>query len=95
MEARVKPPYATSLAQMGGRQQGKTAAQLLEEDESFMAKHQIDALKYAMQGAMTQQVPKKPDIRTVSDAEMVMEMIRRGFAVMKLPEDGGPPEALR
>lgn len=29
------------------------------------------------------------------DHEMVMEMIRRGYAVMKLPKDGGPPEVLR
>lgn len=30
-----------------------------------------------------------------SDAEMVMDMIRRGYAVMKLPEGGGPPEVLK
>lgn len=30
-----------------------------------------------------------------SDAELVMEMIRRGYAAMKLPGDGGPPEVLR
>lgn len=35
------------------------------------------------------------DLVDYPDHEMVMEMIRRGYAVMKLPEDGGPPEALR
>lgn len=30
-----------------------------------------------------------------SDAELVMEMIKRGYATMKLPKDGGPPEVLR
>ncbi len=30
-----------------------------------------------------------------SDAELVMHMIERGYACMKLPKDGGPPEVLR
>jgi hypothetical protein len=47
----------------------------------------------------TLQAPPPPTIvakiGSHTDAEMVMEMIRRGYAVMKLPEDGGPPEVLR
>jgi hypothetical protein len=30
-----------------------------------------------------------------SDAELVMHMIERGYACMKVPADGGPPKALR
>lgn len=30
-----------------------------------------------------------------TDAELIMEMIRRGYAAMKLPEAGGPPEVLK
>lgn len=131
----VIPPFAHQ-AQIGGRQQGKTAAQVLEEamrdvgqerqfadafrhymereqaesrlhrhrqrhpeiskvwiDEAGkLDQHAIDALKYAMQPPP---VIVKQDVKEISDADMVMEMIRRGYAVMKLPADGGPPESLR
>lgn len=133
----VIPPFAHQ-AQVGGRQQGKTAAQVLadamragdpqelnyeslfgqfmerEQAESRLHRHrerhpeiskvwideagnlkqhQIDALKYAMQPPPP--VIVKQDVKEISDADMVMEMIRRGYAVMKLPADGGPPESLR
>lgn len=54
--------------------------------------HLRDALQY---GIDTRQVYVEPAIEKHSDAEMVMEMIRRGYAVMKLPADGGPPESMR
>ena len=125
METGVKPPYATSVAQMGGRQQGKTAAQVFAEalrsmresmtseqaesrlhryherypeignvwmDEAGrMNQHTIDVLQHAKR---TPVVAIK-QLADYHDAEMVMEMIRRGYAVMKLPADGGPPESLR
>lgn len=58
------------------------------------ASHITDAVKYG-------QIP--PDlIRTeskklsdYSDADLIMEMISRGYAAMKLPRDGGPPKVLR
>ena len=56
------------------------------------ADHLRDALQY---GIGTRQVSVEPAIEKHSDAEMVMEMIRRGYAVMKLPADGGPPESMR
>lgn len=40
-------------------------------------------------------VPIQPSLTTYKDAELVMDMIRRGYAVMKLPEGGGPPDVLR
>lgn len=49
---------------------------------------------------MTRHIPVKPIIAhkplaEISNADLVMEMLKRGFAVMKLPDDGGPPTALR
>lgn len=46
------------------------------------------------------QTPPKPmvvhkPLEDIDNATLVMEMIKRGFAVMKLPADGGPPTALR
>lgn len=59
--------------------------------------HIRDAIVYGV-GAKLQHVPPTVQVKHLSDytdAEMVMDMLRRGFAVMRLPEDGGPPEALR
>ena len=55
--------------------------------------HMIDALTYGI-GAKATYDPTPP-IQKHSDADMVMEMIRRGYACMKLPEGGGPPEVFR
>lgn len=48
-----------------------------------------------MSGSNRAATAKTPSIADFSNAEMVMDMLRRGYAVMKLPEDGGPPEVLR
>jgi len=34
-------------------------------------------------------------LHTLSDNTMIHEMLRRGFAVMPMPKDGGVPEVLR
>lgn len=43
----------------------------------------------------TTDAQNKPALNDFAAPELVMEMIRRGFAVMKLPENGEPPEALQ
>ena len=45
----------------------------------------------------SQRVPAKVHkaLDEYTDADLIMEMIRRGYAAMKLPESGGPPEALK
>lgn len=40
-------------------------------------------------------IPPMPDVKTFSNAELIHEMLERGFAVMKLPAAGGPPEVLK
>ena len=60
----------------------------------------LDSVWWDELAKMTQQVPVKPivahkPLSEISNADLVMEMLKRGFAVMKLPEDGGPPTALR
>lgn len=57
--------------------------------------HLLDALKYGIGASQTRVAPETPAIEKHTNAEMVMEMLRRGFAVMKLPDDGGPPEVFR
>lgn len=37
----------------------------------------------------------KDTIINIPDDVMIFEMVKRGFAVMKLPEAGGPPEVLK
>lgn len=54
--------------------------------------HMLDALKY---GASVQQLTRPKSLADYPDVEMVMDMLRRGYAVMKLPKDGGPPEVFR
>lgn len=59
--------------------------------------HMIDAMMYG-QGAQTLRAPPPPVVPTIEsfrDAELIMEMLKRGYACMKLPADGGPPEVLR
>lgn len=58
----------------------------------------VDATS-AMWGAMTRckafySDPTPRSLSTYSDAEMIMEMIGRGYAVMKTPQ-GGAPETLK
>ena len=40
-------------------------------------------------------LPDNKPLDEIDNATLVMEMIKRGFAVMKLPENGEPPEALK
>lgn len=40
-------------------------------------------------------VTREKTLTDFSDAEIIMEMIRRGYAAMKLPADGGVPEVLK
>lgn len=56
----------------------------------------VDAMKYGVSAA-SQTSYRRADktLADFGDAELVMEMIRRGYAAMKLPADGGPPEVLR
>lgn len=65
------------------------------EELAGVDQHILDALKYGFGASQTQVAPETPAIEKHTNAEMVMEMLRRGFAVMKLPEDGGPPEVFR
>lgn len=59
---------------------------------SEIDEHLRDAVLYG-RGALQARV--EPPLKKFSNAELVMEMLERGFAVMKLPADGGPPETLR
>ncbi len=54
--------------------------------------HIRDAILYG-RGARVQYSP--PTLEKFSNAELIHEMLERGFAVMKLPAAGGPPETLR
>lgn len=45
--------------------------------------------------ARVQQMPKNKPLIEISNADLVMEMLRRGFVVMKCPEPGVMPEALK
>lgn len=60
--------------------------------------HWADAMKYfndALQARISHKVPQiNPALDEYKDAELVMEMIRRGYAVLKCPEPGVPPETL-
>lgn len=62
------------------------------DEAGSIDQHMIDALKYGMGAKM--QVLEKP-LTEYHDVDMIMEMLRRGYAVMKLPADGKPPEVLR
>jgi hypothetical protein len=60
----------------------------------------VDAADEILQ-ALTQ-VKAQPRVKTseeklaeFSDTELIMEMLRRGYAVLKCPEPGQPPEALK
>lgn len=57
--------------------------------------HLADALAYQQAAARTYRVRTTKTVTDFSDAELIMELIRRGYAAMKLPSDGGPPEVLR
>jgi hypothetical protein len=64
----------------------------------------LDELKRKVHRDMMQQLPqprpivmKDPNrpLSEISNAELVMEMLKRGYACMKLPEDGSLPQALK
>lgn len=59
---------------------------------SEIDEHLRDAVLY---GTSTLQAKVEPPLKKFSNSELIMEMLERGFAVMKLPADGGPPETLR
>jgi hypothetical protein len=89
---RMIPPPDQELAAIQGQ-----AATMIGWDES--SKLTLERMKLIAE-RMNHSVAPKPIVQTkilsdYSNADLVMEMIRRGFAVMKLPEGGGPPEALR
>ncbi len=62
-------------------------------DDIDIDKHLAQAMQYG--SATISRAPVQASLTTYTDAEMVMDMIRRGYAVMKLPEGGGPPDMLR
>lgn len=53
----------------------------------------MDAMQHATASVAPTPLPRP--LGQYTNSELVMEMIRRGYAVMKLPKDGGPPETLR
>jgi len=55
--------------------------------------HMRDAMRYGQAAPRVHRAPTT--LQDFSDSEMVMDMIRRGYAVMKLPDDGGPPGVLK
>lgn len=67
----------------------------------------LDAIRYfndldlEQAKARLRRLPPSPPVVVVktladySDADLVMEMMRRGYAAMKLPADGSAPEVLR
>lgn len=57
--------------------------------------HLEDAVRYGLGAGRVQHRPAPTTLDTFKTPELVMEMLKRGFAVMKLPEGGGPPETLR
>jgi len=58
-------------------------------------KHLSDAAIYGLSAARIYRAPVEPPLKTFSNAQLIHEMLERGFAVMKLPSDGGPPESIR
>jgi hypothetical protein len=61
--------------------------------DELMSKHIRDALLYGQ--SATRKAKVEPTIDQHSDADMVMEMLRRGYAVIKMPADGSTPENLK
>lgn len=62
---------------------------------STLDEHARDALAYGLAASRLHRPRSEKTLADFSDADLVMEMIRRGYAAMKLPADGGPPETLR
>ena len=55
----------------------------------------VEAMLRQWRPTMTRRASEAPpSLATYSDAEMIMEMIGRGYAVMKTPQ-GGTPETLK
>lgn len=55
-----------------------------------------EELKRAMyQIPVPQMIITHKPLAELATVDLVMEMLKRGFAVMKLPEDGGIPEVLK
>lgn len=74
-------------------EQAPVEVQYVSFDEAgSIDQHMIDAMKY---GVGVQWVQGPPSIKTFSNTQLIHEMLERGFAVMKLPVDGGPPEVLK
>ena len=64
----------------------------LDELNDIQDKHLADALAFGQTASRIHRVEKT--VRDFSDAELIMEMIRRGYAAMKIPEGKDRPEAL-
>lgn len=58
------------------------------------ASHFHDTFVYG-QAASRLHRPVEEQLAKFGDADLIMEMLKRGYAAMKLPSDGGPPEVLR
>ncbi len=68
------------------------------DESGNLVQHQIDAMTYLADIQVQSRLHRTSTQKTLSDfsdADLVMEMIKRGYAAMKLPKDGGPPETLR
>ncbi len=59
-------------------------------------KHLADAMRYvqSQQAPPQVQIVEKP-ISDLKTADMIMELLGRGYAVIKMPEGGGVPDVLK
>ena len=90
-----KPTSLFDAAKLMGMDFAGQEARVLAIDEST---HILDALTYSTYTARTTgrnfQWPKAKTLEEYPAHELIMEMLRRGYAVMKAPE-GGRPETLK
>lgn len=61
---------------------------------SVLDRHISDAVLYGTSAMQTSVVSEDP-LAKFKDHELIMALLKRGYAAMKLPSDGGPPEVLR
>lgn len=78
------PPPTADMAVEKIRGSGFELAVLDEWDN-----HLRDAIMY---GQTATRVTRTPSLRTFSNAELINEMLDRGFAVMKIPEGKDKPD---
>lgn len=75
--------------------QGTHGLNIWRDEAADIDKHIADALLYGQVASRLHRATPQPTLDSFQDYELIMELIKRGYAAMKIPEGRSAPEIFK